>query len=171
MDQNQPSLASRALERLIPMRTVQTPPSPINSAQVFFAEHDRMSRDLIVTKDALTDAENKLVQAYQANEALQARYDADVAEYKKRDTEARAEVNALGRTMVELATQVKAIGDVLGSAINLTIKAQEVVQRFHGKFREELENEQRDDPPPRNDLEPYHAYNDRRNGRLPPNNL
>lgn len=165
------SIGSRVLERILPEREAHRAPVEVNPFQKALDDYDRVSKRLMVVEDELRDKENKLVLAYQETEALQARYDNDMAEYRRRDTVSVAEVNALGRSMVELATQVEAIGNILGTGVNLTITAKEIVRRFKDRFREELEFEQANDPPPQNTLEPVHEYQDRMDGRLPVNKL
>lgn len=141
------SLAMEMLEKIRPARTAEPQPIEMNPFDKARADFERIQRELIVKTDELEDTGKKLLSAYQENEALQARYDRDVTDYRRRDSEARAEVNALGRSMVELATQVQAIGGVLQSAISLTLKANEIVQRFQDKFKEEIEAEGLEDQP------------------------
>lgn len=134
-----PDLRSRGqamLERIIPASRAPAPPPEVNPFQKALDDYDRVSRDLMVTKDALLDRDNRLTHAYNDNDALKARIQHEGDFFRGEITKIRAERDALSRIAVELASTINAIGEAAGTVINLTIKAQEIAKTYKARFQE-----------------------------------
>jgi hypothetical protein len=134
-----PSLRSRAenvLERILPAREAPAQPVEVNPFQQAIDGYDRVSRDLMLTRDTLASKERELAQAQHDIGGLKARAAQENDFFRAQMVKITAERDALSRICVELATTINAIGQASGTVINLTIKAQEIAQTYKEKFQE-----------------------------------
>lgn len=141
---NMPSRSQRMLERILPSREAPKPPAEVNPFQKALDDYDRVSRELMVTKDDLHHAQQSLVGAYQEIDALKGRLDHEGDFYRSEIEKVKAERDIFARKAVQLAAHNQSIGEAArhlmsacGEAgqhlLNLTIQSDEIV-RMHGAY-------------------------------------
>lgn len=129
--------AQRMLENTMPAATAPRPPIERNTLEQALEDHKRMVTELHHTRAALQESESDRMKLIAELNAQEARYRTDVNHYRSLMEQAQASEKAALRIVVELATNQNAIGEALAPALNLTIRAQEIVQTYRGKLDQE----------------------------------
>ena len=123
----------------MPAAVATRPPVEINPFDKAISDYNEMRQQLMLTRDELTSTQQALDQSRNETEGVKARMAQEGEFFRTELARTTSERDAFGRTCIELASTINAIGEAAGTVVNLAIRAQEIAKTFKEKFRDAKE--------------------------------